>query len=63
VTWKVYKKEIANKVGWGFYIRETWRFYWLRFLLQLYWIKLRVMNVLGVKASEEECEDFEIDFK
>lgn len=61
VTWRVYKKEI--KLSTWFYYKEAFRFYWIKFMLYIMRLKIRFLHMFGVKASPEELEDFDIDFK
>ena len=45
---------------WEFY-REAFNYYWLKFLLTLYRMKVRLTQALGYKVTEEELEDFEVE--
>jgi hypothetical protein len=38
-------------------------YYTLKFLLALMLIKIRFLNIFGIKADPEELEDFDLDYK
>ena len=59
VTWRVFKSEV--KVGRWLYLKEGFRYYWLKFWLTMYRVKLIFMHMFGIKASDEELEDFDVD--
>lgn len=59
VTWNVFKKEMKGSLSSWVYYKEAFRYYWLKFMLTMYWLKISFMRAFGVKASEEELEDFD----
>ena len=61
VTWKVFSRELRTHVTSPVYWREAFRYYWIRFLLGLYKISIRVKQAFGYKASPEELQDFDIE--
>ena len=65
VTWKIYCREVAFKAEktntWEF-MKETTQYYFIRFLLYLQYVRIRFFGLCGIKASEEELEDFELDY-
>lgn len=42
VTWKVFSRELRKSVTSPVYWREAFRYYWLRFLLAIYRMSIRV---------------------
>jgi len=65
ITWRIYCQEVAFKAEktnkWQFYM-DCYRYYIIKFLLGLNFFRVRLMSMLGIKASPEELEDFEMDF-
>lgn len=59
VTWNVFKHEVP--VSRWVLMKEFFRFYWLKFWLFVFRMKIRVQQAFGIKASEEELEDFEAE--
>jgi hypothetical protein len=59
VTWRIFKNEVP--VGRWVLIREWFRYQWLTFMLFLYRMKIRLQQMVGIKASEEELEDFDAE--
>ena len=60
-TWRVFVKEIPVDNQWD-YLKECCKYYLLKLMLSMYMVKLRFMGLLGYKASQEELEDFELDY-
>lgn len=60
ISWEVYSREMkeSKKV----YLRELLKYYFLKFLLFLYKLKVRILHLFGIKATKEELEDFGEDF-
>ena len=61
VTWKVYNAEIADMSNFDYY-KEICKFWFLKFLMNMYVCKIHVQSWFGVKASQEEMQDFELDY-
>ena len=61
MTWNVFKSDIGPGLKRSAYYREVLRYYWIKFLLFLYRIKIRFIHSLGYKVSEDELQDFEIE--
>ena len=61
ITWKIYQKELAQEDRWD-YMKECWKYYSIKFVFALLYFKLRVLGLLGYKASPEELQDFDLDY-
>lgn len=61
VTWKVYKNEMASFGHWEYY-QELCKYFFLKFLLGANLMKIRFLQMFGVKASIEELQDFDLDY-
>ena len=61
VTWKVFCKEMASQNKWD-YVKEMWKYFVLKMVLALYLCKIKCQSLFGIKASEEEMQDFELDY-
>ena len=61
VTWSVYQKEISSKMSTWAYIRETFRYYFVRGALLAMYVGLRCRIILGLEVDQEELQDFDLD--
>lgn len=65
ITWKIYCNEVAFKAEktntWEF-MKETTQYYFIRLLLYIQYMRIRFFGLFGVKASDEELQDFELDY-
>lgn len=61
VTWKVFSKDLRPRITMTTYWREAFRYYWLRFLLGMYRLKIRMMQAFGYQVSPDELQDFEME--
>ena len=61
-TWKVFKKERTKGMKFSEYFWHAFSFYALKFGLFFYYIGLQMRRMFGFKVSQEELEDFELDY-
>lgn len=61
VTWSVYQKEICSKMSTWSYIRETFRYYFVKVALYSIYFGVRCRLMLGLQVDQEELEDFDLD--
>ena len=62
MTWKIYSKEASGKLSTWQYMRHAYAYYYLKVGLFFYYLAVQFKHMLGFKVSQEEMEDFELDF-
>lgn len=61
VTWDVYKNEFIPKMSTWAYIRETFRYYFVKGALLAMYVGLRCRVFVGLHVDSEELQDFDLD--
>ena len=65
VTWRIYCREVAFKAEqtgkWQFAM-DCYRYYIIKLIFCLNFFRVRMLSLIGVKASKDELEDFELDY-
>ena len=61
VTWRVFCKELAHENKMDYY-KEYLHYFTIKFYFFIMLLKIRVQSVFGIKASQEELENFDIDY-
>lgn len=65
VTWRIYCREVAFKAEqtgrWQFAM-DCYRYYIIKLIFCLNFFRVRMLSLMGIKASKEELEDFELDY-
>ena len=54
VTWRVFCNEMKTQMGRWEYMKEVFMYYFLKLVLDAYLLKVRFLNLFGIKASKEE---------
>lgn len=62
VTWKVYCSEMVQTETTWQQVQEFCKYYFIKLMMTLYLWKLKVQGLVGIKASEEELMDFDLDY-
>ena len=65
VTWRIYCKEVAFKAEqtnkWQFMV-DYYKYYIIKLILYLNFLRVRMLGAMGIKASQQELEDFDLDY-
>lgn len=61
VTWQVFCKELAHENKMDYY-KEYLHYFTIKFYFYIMLIKVRLQSVFGIKASQEELENFDLDY-
>ena len=61
VTWDVYRNEISKGKSFWQFMRETSRYYFLKFGMLLLYIQIRIRSALGLTVDKDELKDFDLD--
>lgn len=65
ITWKIYCKEVAfkaEKTETLQFFMDCYRYYIIKLFLGLNFFRVRLLSMFGVKVTQEELEDFELDY-
>ena len=61
VTWSVYQKDVAPRLSYWAYFRESFRYYFVRVGLYVMYLNLKCRMMFGLEVADEELEDFDLD--
>lgn len=61
VTWSVYQKDVAPRLSYWAYFRESFRYYFVRMGLYVMYLNLKCRMMIGLDVADEELEDFDLD--
>jgi len=65
LTWKIYTEEVAfkaEKTSRLEFYKNYYFYYLLKLALGLNVFRIKLMAMVGIKASKEELEDFDLDY-
>mmetsp|Transcript_2009 Transcript_2009/g.2757 ORF Transcript_2009/g.2757 Transcript_2009/m.2757 type:complete len:112 (-) Transcript_2009:40-375(-) len=61
-SWKIYKNEIGKNLTLWQFCKQAFNYYYLKLGLFFYYVAVQARWYLGLQVSQEELEDFELDF-